>query len=178
MEKTTEQLKALIDSMVIDRIPALDIVEFIETHANGNAEQLRAWVHTRLAAMPEEFLTDAGNGEAIAAAWRHMLRYVFEWKSWIVYHNGRWMLDTAGVVRKLAVKTMRQLYMDTAEIDDRDQRTKKAKWYTDSESDKRVNAMLNHAISQPGISITAGQLDNEPWLLNVKKAPSTCERAS
>lgn len=112
--------------------------------------------------------TDAGNGEAIASRWQYVIHYVFEWKAWIVYQGGRWVPDTTGSIRKLAVETMRQLYTESINIEDLEERKKSAQWYITSESDKRITAALNYAISQPGISITADQLDNKPWLLNVK----------
>lgn len=123
-------------------------------------------------------LTDAGNGEAIANKWQHKIRYVFEWKSWIVYSHGRWQTDTTGRVRAIAVETMRQLYRDTSKIEDTDEKKRRANWYIGSESDNRINSALNFAISQPGISITADQLDNQPWLLNVKNGTlnlQTCQ---
>lgn len=175
MEYTTEDLKALIDSMIIDRIPAPDIAEVIETRANGNGELLRQYLHQRRDAVPDEYLTDAGNGEAVSAMWKHMTRYCYEYKAWMVYKDGRWMLDTAGVMRHLAVKTMRRLYIDTADVSDPDEKKRKAKWYAGSESDKRITAMLNLAASQPGMTIQAEQLDCKPWLLNVKNGTINLE---
>lgn len=179
MEYTTQDLKLIIDDMVIERKSLESITEFIETHANGNAELLRDWVHKRRDDVGE-FLTDAGNGEAFAFMWKHKVRYVYEFGKWIIYHDGRWMLDKAQLIRNLAVKTLRTLCLEVIDTENSDVKKKqqKLKWLTDSESDKHITAMLKHAASQPGMTVTADQLDNKPWLLNVKNGTidlHTCE---
>jgi len=113
-------------------------------------------------------LTDAGNGEAIADMWRHKIRYVFEWKSWLIYSKGCWRIDTSGYIRALGIQTMRQLFRDTASIDDVDEKKKRAGWYISSESDNSMKSMLNYTLTEPGVSITADRLDDKPWLLNAK----------
>lgn len=178
MEHTTEANQNVIDNMLVDRIPAPDIAEYIDRHSNGNAESLRQYLHKRTAALPEDYLTDPGNGEAVAAAWGHMTRYVYEFKAWIIYLDGRWVLDTAGLMRRLAVKTMRRLYMDNVETTDPNLKNDRAKWYIGSENDKRVTAMLTAAATQPGMTIEAKLLDDKPWLLNVKNGTidlKTCQ---
>lgn len=112
-------------------------------------------------------LTDAGNGEAIADMWKSRVRYVFEWRAWIIYREGRWALDTTGLMHRLAVETMRELYRGSSLISDKETRKKLASWYIGSESDKRILGALNAALTQPGISIKASHLDDRPWLLNV-----------
>jgi P4 family phage/plasmid primase-like protien len=113
-------------------------------------------------------LTDAGNGEAVAFQWRHQVRYVYEWRAWIIYDKGRWIRDTRRIIRKLAIQTMRQLYRESSIVDNPDERKRIAKWYIESESDRRIKAALEFAIAQPGISVEASEVDNKPWLLNVK----------
>lgn len=113
-------------------------------------------------------LTDAGNAEALANEWGVMFRYVYEWKSFIIYQSGFWEVDTAGLIKSFAIKTVRQLFQDTINIPDLELRKKAANWYLSSESDSRIKSMISLVSSQYGISITADKLDDKAWLLNVK----------
>lgn len=120
-------------------------------------------------------LTDAGNAEALAEEWGVMFRYVYEWKSFIIYRKGYWELDTAGRMKQFAIQTMRKLFQETVNIPDLETRKKASNWYLSSESERRVHAMLDLVTSEYGISITAGDLDNKPWLFNVKNGTFNLE---
>jgi putative DNA primase/helicase len=59
-----------------------------------------------------------------------------------------------------------------AEVGDKKRRLraamKKLQWALESESARRINAMLDLARSEPGVAIKPGDLDRDPWLFNCK----------
>ncbi len=167
-----KELRAKIKEWQLQGLSRLDRAELIKAYSdNGDIEALLRYndkhEETKASSLDYNF-TDAGNGEAVAAEWQHQLRYVFEWKSWVIYKKGRWGIDTTGEVKDMVVKTMRRLYCDCVNMVSLEDRKNASKYYIASENDKRVASILNMTIPQPGISITANQLDNQPWLLNVR----------
>lgn len=115
-------------------------------------------------------MTTTGNGEAIAAAARGKALFVYEFRNWIVYRGGQWVLDDTGYMRRLAVETFRDLFKNSADagMQDQKQREKLAKWFIQSENSRILTDSLTEAAAQEGMTISAGAIDDKPWLLNVK----------
>jgi len=112
-------------------------------------------------------LTDVGNAERFAAQHRDWVRYCYAWSAWLVWDGKHWQRDPGDGVMRLAKATARAIYAEaTAELDDA-RRPKLAAWAAQSESEKRLRAMLALAQSEPGISVSPDALDADPWLLNV-----------
>jgi len=107
-------------------------------------------------------LTDAGNGERIAAMFAGEIRYCVEMKSWLVWDAVRWVVDHFDVMRQKA-KAMARLLYEQAERGDRP--TVKS-FARGSESYGATTAALQFASTEPGIRITAAELDQHPYLLN------------
>jgi putative DNA primase/helicase len=83
-----------------------------------------------------------------------------------VWDGARYRFDETGAVFQLAKETARSIREEAM-----NQATDKAKktfdWALASENNNRLNAMLNAARTEPGMSITPDLWDSEPWLLNV-----------
>lgn len=110
-------------------------------------------------------LTDAGNAERLWERHRARIRYVEEWKSWLVWDGTRWVQDKALVsLRRLALETVRAMYGEAQAEEDTTRRAAVAKHALESERKSAINAMISMA--EPLAAITANVLDRDHWLLN------------
>jgi putative DNA primase/helicase len=111
-------------------------------------------------------LTDMGNAERLAERYGHAIRYCYDRKRWLVWNGRVWEWDIGAKVAILAKLTVRSIYHEAGDEDDKDRRSDIVTHAKRSESDHRLNAMINQAQSEPGIPIQVTELDNNPWLLN------------
>jgi hypothetical protein len=133
-------------------------------------------------------LTDRGNAQRLVQHCGDDLHYVYRWKKWLVWREGRWVLDDIGTVERCAKQVIAELYQwaDTmlhhlqqqstaGSLTDATYQHRQAqvakiemvlKWALKSEATPRMQAMIEQAHSEPGIAITHTQLDADPWLLN------------
>jgi putative DNA primase/helicase len=111
-------------------------------------------------------LTDMGNARRLVALHHADLRYAETRGRWMVWDGQRWSLDASSEVMRRAKDTVSDLYLQAAITDGtaRDQILAHARR---SSSEARLNAMIALARSEPGIPLTAGQLDADPLKLNV-----------
>lgn len=112
-------------------------------------------------------LTDLGNAERLVAAHGEDLRYCHPWRSWLSWDGKRWNLDDTGAVERRAKDTVRSMYHRLADIENREDARSLFKWAQKSESSGAARSMLSLAESEPGIPVRPGDLDLDPWLLNV-----------
>lgn len=113
-------------------------------------------------------LTDVGNAERFAfqhGAWAH---YCYEWRCWLLWDGKHWRRDPGDGAMRLAKATARGLYEEAAGEPDEGRRQKVAAWAVQSESEKRLRAMLALAQSESGVAVLPEALDTDPWLLNVE----------
>lgn len=138
---------------------------------------------------PPIHLTDRGNALRLIKAHGGDLHYLYRWKTWLVWDDGRWVVDEGHRVEARAKAVITQLYgeaktiiddlaqtseeptdMSEAALKIRAQKieiaTATLKWALKSESAERLAGMLKHARSERGIPITPDDLDADPWLLN------------
>ena len=113
-------------------------------------------------------LTDLGNAERFVAQHAERARYCHSAGAWYIWDKRRWERDATAEVMRLAHKTVRGMAAELATC-----RTKLAKkalrsWINSSESNSRLNAMLTQAGAVLPVPVTLGELDADPWLLNVK----------
>jgi putative DNA primase/helicase len=113
-------------------------------------------------------LTDLGNAERLAYRHGRDLRYVHPWSKWLAWDGKRWAVDAAGEVERRAVDTVRSIYAEAASAADFEERKRISRHAESSEARSRIEAMIALARSMPGIPVTPGQLDRDPWLLNVE----------
>jgi len=112
-------------------------------------------------------LTDSGNAERLADLFGDIVHYVREWKQYIVYNGKIWESDISGArMMAFAKQTARSLYKEASKEDDDDHRIALAKHARFSEGDQRRKAMISCFMAEPGVEISARQLDTDPLLLN------------
>jgi len=115
---------------------------------------------------PQNFhLTDAGNGELIAALYAERLRYDHDRGAWLLWDGTRWRPDKKGEVRSLAVEAARRRGETALEILDLDLAKRTERWALGSESGARLREALNHARNLRPIGIEHAELDADPWVL-------------
>jgi len=111
-------------------------------------------------------LTDLGNGNRLVDACGDRLRYIAEWKQWVVWDGARWSLgDDAGVV-KMAHAVALSIYDDISAQPSEATRKAMTKWATASESVVRIDAMIKSA--RPYLTLKAKLLDTHPDKIVVK----------
>ncbi len=133
--------------------------EFPRLHKEADAETEQA---------PKLMLTDMGNAERLVALHGKDLRYCHPWSMSFEWDGRRWAMDnTAGVVRRMK-EAVRRIYREAAEVEDDDERKTIAKWAKASESRSRIDSGMYLARSEAGIPILHGDMDQNPWLLNVQ----------
>lgn len=113
-------------------------------------------------------LTDLGNAERLIAQHGDNLRYSYAWGRWLAWDGRRWAVDDCGAVELLAKKAVRRLYSEAADAEDSARRKELADHARRSESQSRIAAMIALARSEPSVPIQPGELDADPWLLNVE----------
>jgi putative DNA primase/helicase len=110
-------------------------------------------------------LTDLGNSERFVAQHGENIRYCYLWGKWLVWTGTRWGRDDAGLVHRLAKKTVRSMYRDASHAEDEERRKAVAKHASRSEGADKIKAMLELARSE--VPVAPDELDSDPWLLNV-----------
>lgn len=112
--------------------------------------------------------TDIGNAERLIACFGDRIRYCTEWKTWLVWDGSRWRADTSREVHRLAKHTIRSFYAHRGRIGSPKDREVAEAHARRSESAAAIRAMLACAESEPGIAVSATELDKDPWLLNCR----------
>lgn len=133
------------------RDEAANSVELVDTHSTGAKFQL----------------TDLGNAERLATQHGDDVRYCKQWKKWIIWNGKHWEIDETDAIIRKAKITIRSMYDEAKNVDDDEYRQKLARHAAKSESEGRINAMVNLARAEPGISVKPEVFDRDPYLLNV-----------
>lgn len=110
--------------------------------------------------------TDLGNARRLVGAHGKDLRFCHPWGKWLVWDGRRWEVDSTAEVNRRAKDVVRLMYAEAAEAQDVDWRKALVSWATRSESQSRIEAMINSAKSEPGIPVRPEELDRDPWLFN------------
>ena len=111
-------------------------------------------------------LTDFGNAERFEAMHGHMVRFVYDWGCWLVWTGAHWQTDRKGHIQELAKDTVRAMYEETAECDNKEDREELAKHALRCETAYRLKSTLKLARSVGRIPISPEELDMDVWLLN------------
>jgi putative DNA primase/helicase len=114
-------------------------------------------------------LTDSGNGERLVKMYGEDIRFCHEFKKWLLWDGRRWGVDTdAATVTQKAKNVARLLYHQADRLSDSALQRSVRMHARDSESQGAITAALNRAKSEPGMSISAIDLDSHRYLLNCK----------
>lgn len=108
-------------------------------------------------------LTDVGNGKRLVDATREKLRYVPEWKQWLVWNGQRWEHTDVHAVKRLAHAVIVDMYREAGGAQAINGEL--AKWALKSETSSRIDGMIAEA--QPYLIARPSEFDASPWLLNV-----------
>lgn len=117
---------------------------------------------------PKNAVTDLTNAQRLVAQHGKDLRFCWPWGKWLVWDSTRWQEDDTAEVIRRAKKTVRAMYAEAEKISDDKDRENFIKSVLKSESKERLTAMIALAASESGIPVLPSELDNDPWLLNVK----------
>ena len=110
--------------------------------------------------------SDLGNARRLVALHGQDLHYCHLSKKWWVWTGKVWAVDNSGEVRRRAKATIAEIYREAAEAGEK-AREALVKFALQSERDSRIKGMLSLAESEPGIPISPGLMDADPWRLNV-----------
>jgi hypothetical protein len=112
-------------------------------------------------------LTDSGNGERIVKLFGEDIRFCSEFKKWLLWDGRRWLVDTDALTVTQKGKNMaRLLHRQAALLQDPMRRKLTQAHARDSESQAAISAALLRAKSEPGMSVSAANLDQHRYLLN------------
>ncbi len=111
-------------------------------------------------------LTDLGNAERLAKYYGDILKYCYERKRWLVWTGQVWEWESGAKIATLAKRAIRNIYHEAGNEPDGKKRKEHVDHAKRSESDHRINAMINLAQSEPGIPVKVAELDTSPWLFN------------
>lgn len=107
-------------------------------------------------------LSDLGNGERLADAHEHELRFVAGLSTWLYWDERRWARDRTGTVLRWAWDVARGIAYEARVEDDFEDRKAILRWALKSESDTRLKAMVRLAQAHPALYVTPEQLDADP----------------
>jgi putative DNA primase/helicase len=110
--------------------------------------------------------TDTGNAERLVAVHGNDLRLCADMKKWGTWDGRRGVFQDSRRVKALAKRTMRLMYVQAADIEDKELREAAEKHARKSESAAAINAMLSCAEYEDGILVAPDELDTDPYLLN------------
>lgn len=146
---------------------------YTETEAMASVEQAftrparESWQAPTPASITGVFnLTDLGNAERLAKYYGDILHYCYERSKWLIWNNKVWEWDTGAKITALAKLTVRNIYHEAGNEADEKRRKELAEHARHSESEHRINAMINLTESEPGIPVKVAELDINPWPFN------------
>lgn len=117
-----------------------------------------------------ERLTDAGNACRLVRYHGMDIRYIPEFKNWLLWSGTRWLMDDDGSIMQRAKDTATLIYNEArqaAESDSADKAKLIASHAGKTQHINRLKAMIELAQSEPDIPIHQNQLDRDNWLLGV-----------
>lgn len=134
---------------------------------------IRRMCHDWLRKHPEvsirrTFPTDLGNARQIVQRYGADLRYVHEWRTWLVWQGGHWHRDGDGRAMRIAKATVEDMFKEAANAGDDDARRKLRKHAMDSQSARRLSNALTLAETEIEVVLPAERLDADRMLLGVQ----------
>jgi putative DNA primase/helicase len=112
--------------------------------------------------------TDATNATRLMNEYGRDIRYNAAWKKWMVWQNTHWQTDDGALIHEKGLAMVRNIYDDLLKTDDYRDRIEIEKYAMLSESVRRREAFVKAASWITELNISSDDLDNNPWLLNVK----------
>ena len=111
--------------------------------------------------------SDNGNARMFADIYGCDIRYIHEWKRWLVWNGKRWVDDTEGLLHRKVDHFIRQTMAEyCGNINDHRKREDYFKHIAKSQNKYRIDGML--ALAAEKLKISVNRLDADPWLFNVQ----------
>jgi putative DNA primase/helicase len=110
--------------------------------------------------------TDLGNAERLVRQFGDVLHYCYERNRWLIWTGKVWEWDAGAKITAMAKLAVRNIYHEAGNEPDEKKRKELANHAKSSESDHRINAMINQARSELGIPVKVTELDTNPWVFN------------
>ncbi len=111
--------------------------------------------------------TDMWNAQRFVAEHGSDIRWCKSLGGWLVWDGGRWIADDTYGVMRHAKLTTRAMLAEAAKTPTDERMKALASHALKSQSESRLNAMINLAKSEPGIATVPEAFDADPWLINV-----------
>lgn len=111
-------------------------------------------------------LTDLGNAERLRDMFKGEIKYCYKFGKWYVWNGQYWRMDEGDQIMSLAKRTVRQMLVEAADLDDLKERRKLTTHSLNSESNSRINAMIS--LAQSEVPITEDKLNTHKYKINVK----------
>mgnify|MGYP001206607304 CR=1 FL=1 len=108
--------------------------------------------------------SDVWNAENFAKKYQGKLLWCSSWGSWLVYENGKWKEDHKESVLRMAKELIMDYYRKASEMEDDQERKRLGKHALQSESQRRIKAMIELAKSE--LAITPEEFDKNPYIVN------------
>jgi putative DNA primase/helicase len=115
-----------------------------------------------------EKLTDVGNGRRFVAQYGLHIRWVPEFKNWLLWNDNHWELDWADQIMQLAKAVTSTIYGEAARVTETAVANAIAAHAKNSQQLPRLKAMIKLARSEPHIAVGQRFLDSDPMLLGVQ----------
>jgi putative DNA primase/helicase len=110
--------------------------------------------------------SELGHAERLIAAYGDRLRYVPQWRRWLLWDGQRWAHDTTGQAARWAKAIARRVTADALDIDDPKESKAAVNLARRGESAAGISGALTLAGTEEGIVVTPDDLDADPFLLN------------
>ena len=112
--------------------------------------------------------TDSGNADRLLVFASERLRFVHAWGKFVVWDEGRWVIDFGSVLAtEMATEAVHRMFR-TAIDRPPQERDAMLKWAKASESKSAIQAMTVLVRGRPGMLVDHERFDADPCLLNVR----------
>ncbi len=113
-------------------------------------------------------LNDVGNAKRLAAKFGTKIRYVHDKGQWLIWENGRWIVDQTGGMIEIAKAVARSIFDEAANAPTEPLQKLLAVHASKSNNINRLLAMIKLTESIPEIVIQSSDLDKDPMILGVQ----------
>jgi len=118
-------------------------------------------------APPKKYhLTDTGNAQRFAAMYTGRALFCHCDRCWDIWDGRRWCADRDGEIYRLAQATVREMYAEASQLEDREARDALVKHALKCESESRLKAMISLAQNAAELATTRDKFDNAAYKLN------------
>jgi putative DNA primase/helicase len=115
-----------------------------------------------------EYHTDLGNARRLIARHGNGIRFIPEWRNWIVWDGTRWRVDDEGAIMRLAKETVESMYAEALKLSDEHRRSKLLTHALKCQAAARLDAMVSLATTEAAVLLPAQRLDADPWMLGLQ----------